>query len=101
MLEGEVAEIGPQRVRRDVGDDDGIACRGGRAARTHAKSDSDPVDGGVVLGRQAGRRTFDQVSAVFGQHQDRAEHLAVRRLLHHQDDVAHDIAQGAARGDAS
>ena len=44
MRQGQIAEIGPQRIRGDVGDDHGLCPVRGRATGTHRRADDDTID---------------------------------------------------------
>ena len=55
VLPGQCFEVGPQRVALDVADDDGLARERGGAARTHGRTDGDPVDRCVVVPGQTRR----------------------------------------------
>jgi hypothetical protein len=64
MGEGKVAALVPQRIGADVGDDHRPPREGGGAAGPGGRADRDPVDGGIVLGGQAGSGSLPQMRFV-------------------------------------
>ena len=70
--EGHVAEGVPERVARDVGDDDRAARERGRPARADGRADRRAVDRGAVRGREARRGSVPEAIAL--EQEDGAEH---------------------------
>ncbi len=73
MRQGQGAIVGPQGIRRDVGDDDRLGPVGGRSTRSGARADGHSVDGLDIGARQAGRGAVAQGGAIGPHQQDRAE----------------------------
>src|SRR5882762_2280915 len=73
VRQGQIAEIGPQRIRRDVGDDDLLCTVSGRPARSHGGADDDAIDCLSVAYWQAGRSAVPKAAAVRIQQEDRRQ----------------------------
>jgi hypothetical protein len=58
------------------------------------------VNGCVVCWRQTGRCGFKEVFSSAEVKEDGRQHLAVRGLFDHEDDVAKNIPQGSANGNS-
>ena len=74
MRQREIFEVGPERITGDVLDEDGLASKGRRAARTDVRFDRDSIDRAVVFDRQARPRTVPEMNAVVIQQQHGTDH---------------------------
>ena len=85
MLLGQLAEVGPQGIELDVGDDHGLTpvCRGPTGA--DALSDRDAIDRFVVGVRQARGGAAHEVPAIWAEQTDRRDRLALRDPLDNPD----------------
>src|SRR5882724_2383074 len=73
MRQGQVAEIGPQRIRSDVRDDHRLGLVRGCPARTHSRADYDTVDSLRVGSWQAGRCAVPKALGTRVQQKDRTQ----------------------------
>ena len=91
-IQRQPAEVGPQRVVRDVRDGHALAAVGGGAARSDARADRDAVDRLAVGRRKAGRRAVAQVHAVAIEQQDGCLHVFAV-LLHERRETHENLRQ--------
>ena len=77
-LLGQLAEVLPERVGRDVRDADPLAEVGGGAARSDLRADRDAVHRLAPERRAGSARAVAQVHAVAVEQQDRGEQIVVR-----------------------
>ena len=87
MLEREVTVIVPQRIGRNVLDDNGLAAEGCRAARAGLGADGFAVNGASETFRQARRGAVAHTHTIGVEQQDRAEHTWALRLGDTQEKV--------------
>src|ERR1700676_111276 len=69
----QIAEIGPQRIRGDVGDDHWLCTVSGRPARTNRRADDGTIDCLSVGFWQAGRRAVPKAVGTRVQQKDRTQ----------------------------
>jgi len=70
----------PQRISRNIGDDDRLASIGGSAAGTHARTNLSTVYGLTVFSRQGRRSPVAQSLGVGIKQENRAQQAAVMGL---------------------
>ena len=70
MFAGQILEIFPERIRRDVRNDGHFAGIGRRSARAHGWANLDPVDPIVVRVRKARPGAMRQAFSIATQQQD-------------------------------
>ena len=93
-----LADALPQRVRRDVRDEDALAPEGGAAARSCRRADHDAVDALVPEVGQARPGAVAQVHAVTVHQEDRREQRILGVLLDEaRDAVEHERKRGTRR----
>lgn len=95
---GEGAEIPPERIGGDIGDDDLGAAKHGGAARTDAGAGGDAVDRAAILDGQARGGAVAEVHAIAVEHEKGAQHAGAAALGEAADGVERS-GEGLAGGD--